>query len=163
MTKNKNNVKQSTKTSFLTKISDFERHSGVCVISERFLKKFKEDIRSKEVRGLRGALLPRKMSILHDKAENAYTGIVQAAKMRLGRGSIVQGVAVKQRTGKELLKAHVKAFADRVQGLQLHRSASLLLDRGERRLRYAAPSGQFVFCHVSLDAQLLDAQCYRVL
>lgn len=36
---------------------------------------------------LAGALLPRKsvLSILHDKAENAYTGIVQAAKMRLGR------------------------------------------------------------------------------
>ena len=83
--------------------------------------------------------------------------------MRLGRCSIVQGVAVKQWTGEELLKAHVEAFADRVQGLQLHRSASLLLDRTERRLRYAAPIGQFVFCHVSLNAQLLDAQCYRVL
>ena len=95
--------------------------------------------------------------------ENTYTGIAQVAKMRLGRCSIVQGVAVKQWTGEELLKAHVEAFADRVQGLQLHRSASLLLDRRERRLRYAASIGHFVFCHVSLNAQLLDAQCYRVL
>ena len=112
----------------------------------------------------RSATRKRRNAIARDRSagDNSRSKAAQA-HLRLGRGSIVQGVAVKQRTGEELLKAHVEAFADRVQGLQLHRSASLLLDRTERRLRYAAPIGQFVFCHVPLNAQLLDAQCYRVL
>ena len=106
----------------------------------------------------------RRNAIARDRCagDNSRSKAAQA-HLQLGRCSIVQGVAVKQRTGEELLKAHVEAFADRVQGLQLHRSASLLLDRTERRLRYAAPIGQFVFCHVPLNALLFDSQCYRVL
>ena len=42
--------------------------------------------------------------------------------------SIMQSISVKQRTGEELLKTHVEAFAYCVQSFQLYRSASLLLD-----------------------------------
>lgn len=53
MTKNKNNAKQSAKTSFLIKTGDFERHRGVYVFLERFLKKFRRYPIERRERALR--------------------------------------------------------------------------------------------------------------